>query len=785
LIKFFDNQLFKMVKDFLPARDTVTSGIVIKPHLLNRSKIKQAQPTGTRPEYTASIDTAFITGSDGGILDGYSTAYTASILTPKGEMTVIRNTQVEKINGELGGSVIDMYTGTLNADNTLKEYNQPEILYSTNTTTDDVPNPGAIPYSTWAATAPSTGVLDYYYSLTPSADYILIALKISRTSSNSVPVADTVFENIQKISVPTSTSRRTLVVLGVTEYSTYVVINVQDINVGASSLPQGPNKSIGFEPYTSLKFTNSDYNALHNNATAIANSANLQKVDYSTSPLVPVNIQAIRNNDAVKAEVQEYLYNSAGMVSSRYIGKQLKGQQLNFWQSGDSSYGRTPVIEHKTPYFCIFDYISGFSPEHNQANAIVISYIVDELGNLITPDSPEALPILKQAFPQESEVEITIQSPSIGGSEATLLGRQTILKGGARLEPILFSYTAATYLSPVYSAASKLQFDVRDTLATYDMAAQGSGTQSPTTTVNAVTTITFSNETKDDQSYYNTGTSRYTFAADTEQPVKFATTIDTEGSGIVGPSYTEPAAVEFRIERSTDGTFSAGTTSTLTSRVVVYEEATFEQVALATGYVNFNSGSSIRVSVKPLDTYLDNLLLTSRTFQAISFESGSTFVAQSDNGQGYFFATASAANNTVLTASLSLSAKYDNLFVGISGSGTQGFNTVTTPFTVQVGDEIKFNNEETKTFLVTAVQTPAQNAQQVLYITLDRKPNTSVNKDFFAIRRYVDTSNMVLMRINRVAGTQNAGVLFPEYPSDLLKVNYTRILSDLVNKGIL
>jgi hypothetical protein len=317
------------------------------------------------------------------------------------------------------------------------------------------------------------------------------------------------------------------------------------------------------------------------------------------------------------------------------------------------------------------------------------------------------------------------------------------------------------------------------------MAAQGSGTQSPTTTVNAVTTITFSNETKDDQSYYNTGTSRYTFAADTEQPVKFATTIDTEGSGIVGPSYTEPAAVEFRIERSTDGTFSAGTTSTLSSRVVVYEEATFEQVDLATGYVNFNSGSSIRVSVKPLDTYLDNLLLTSRTLQAISFESGSTFVAQSDNGQGYFFATASAANNTVLTASLSLSAKYDNLFVGISGSGTQGFNTVTTPFTVQVGDEIKFNNEETKTFLVTAVQTPAQNAEQVLYITLDRKPNTSVNKDFFAIRRYVDTSNMVLMRINRVAGTQNAGVLFPEYPSDLLKVNYTRILSDLVNKGIL
>jgi hypothetical protein len=243
--------------------------------------------------------------------------------------------------------------------------------------------------------------------------------------------------------------------------------------------------------------------------------------------------------------------------------------------------------------------------------------------------------------------------------------------------------------------------------------------------------------------------------------------------------------VEFRIERSSDGTFNAGTLSTVASRIVTYEDATFEQVKLTTGYVNYNSGSSVRVSARPLDTYLDSLLLTSRVFQAVSFESGSSYIAQSDNTQNYFFVTASAATNTVLTASLSLSSKYDNLFLGISGSNTQGFNTVTLPFTVQVGDEIKFNNDEAKVFLVTNVETPAQNAQQVLYITLDKKPNKAVNKDFFAIRRYIDTSNMVLMRINRVAGTQNAGVLFPKYPSDILKVNYTRILSDLVNKGIL
>ena len=34
LIKFYNNSLFKMIKDFVPARSSVSSGIIIKPHIL-------------------------------------------------------------------------------------------------------------------------------------------------------------------------------------------------------------------------------------------------------------------------------------------------------------------------------------------------------------------------------------------------------------------------------------------------------------------------------------------------------------------------------------------------------------------------------------------------------------------------------------------------------------------------------------------------------------------------------------------------------------------------------
>ena len=131
LIKFFDNQLFKMVKDFLPARDVTTSGIIIKPHLLNRSKVQSVQATYTRPEYTASIDTLFVTGSDGGVINEYSTAHTASVLGLLGTVTEIRNTEVEKINGELGGSLLDIYGKSLNEANVLKvSPNDPLLVYT-------------------------------------------------------------------------------------------------------------------------------------------------------------------------------------------------------------------------------------------------------------------------------------------------------------------------------------------------------------------------------------------------------------------------------------------------------------------------------------------------------------------------------------------------------------------------------------------------------------------------------------------------------------------------------
>lgn len=156
MVKFFDNQLFKMVKDFLPARDVVTSGIIIKPHMLNRSKVKSPEVTWTQPEYTASINTAFITGSNGGVLSNYSTAYSESVRTPAGTLIRVNATEEARINGEFGGSSIQSYTGSLNAANTLKKFSPTAIpLYNVSGSSNTDPAQGEV---YWQST-PTTNLL--------------------------------------------------------------------------------------------------------------------------------------------------------------------------------------------------------------------------------------------------------------------------------------------------------------------------------------------------------------------------------------------------------------------------------------------------------------------------------------------------------------------------------------------------------------------------------------------------------------------------------------------------
>ena len=126
LIKFFDNSLFKLIKDFIPARTGAATGVIVKQHLLERNRQRPAQVDYTQPEYSGSVTSLprdyqpgsieVFTGGAGGsvnVLTNLTQSWSSSILTKAGLVDQVNSSQYEFFNGEYSGSSIDVVSNKL------------------------------------------------------------------------------------------------------------------------------------------------------------------------------------------------------------------------------------------------------------------------------------------------------------------------------------------------------------------------------------------------------------------------------------------------------------------------------------------------------------------------------------------------------------------------------------------------------------------------------------------------------------------------------------------------
>jgi hypothetical protein len=138
LIKYFDNSLFKAIKSYVPARTSVTTGVIIKQHMLERNRrvpvkvnpntiIAYTPETGSvvggqstaeginSPisyrdlEITGSIDVATIGGGTGGVLDPYNVEVTQSAYFLFYSQTSPTNIPSQYTNLIRAGGVINSY----------------------------------------------------------------------------------------------------------------------------------------------------------------------------------------------------------------------------------------------------------------------------------------------------------------------------------------------------------------------------------------------------------------------------------------------------------------------------------------------------------------------------------------------------------------------------------------------------------------------------------------------------------------------------------------------------
>ena len=236
LIKFFDNSLFKMIKDFVPARTRFASGVVIKQTLLERNKYPQPQTdiNSTIAYYGSGSGNNFpiilqnievsgtvtpqwndyqpgtienFSGGTGGTFDpfngvntspygangtgpqnifGITQSWYENTITPSGSVLVLHDAQDEFYDGEFSGSVILVTTQSLaqpvplNLQSLSYNVSGSSILFNS---LQSVPPVGRINWQ--GSTYISSSYVSYFYINETSLNGINISTALSNLESGN------------------------------------------------------------------------------------------------------------------------------------------------------------------------------------------------------------------------------------------------------------------------------------------------------------------------------------------------------------------------------------------------------------------------------------------------------------------------------------------------------------------------------------------------------------------------------------------------------------------------
>jgi len=354
LIKYFDNSLFNMIKDFVPARTNLKSGITIKPHLLNRSKIVQPQVFFSSSIHNGLIDTAFIEGGTGGTFDEFNTltnpfntqSYYETIITPLGPTQSLHNDQSEFYNGELPYYPTEAFTadGDLNANNPYKYPSTLTINYNTNFYSNLSPNPvNQLDFLYLPVYNPPPGQINYWAQYTPPSQLRILALRINPIDLNGKDYSSTI-DNLISISLPVvnymnTTTTRTVPITSIyRDGNTYVATPASAVNLSAYPPGVSPLRT-GFVSFTpnppdgdngaTIIWDYYIYNPIINNTISDVKSTYIMKVELDNGSTVPSNFEQLLSGSATRADVQDSNYSSKSWSNIRYNGSRVSSYDFN------------------------------------------------------------------------------------------------------------------------------------------------------------------------------------------------------------------------------------------------------------------------------------------------------------------------------------------------------------------------------------------------------------------------------------------------------------------------
>jgi hypothetical protein len=549
-----------------------------------------------------------------------------------------------------------------------------------------------------------------------------------------------------------------------------------------TSEPTGSSKELVVEPYLTSPFYGTNCDVTYGNASQPVTNQFLQDIDYGDGVITPVNNEAIINNTATKGTVPESFFTVKSILNPTYESvntvSEYNKEESAFTTKDNfnlpiniGTYGQTPSVTLNQSLVAYCDWIGGTTPELNNKVAAHIKYLINENGDAISPNlSPTTVKDVQNNFTKGKSIEVSLIDPTAGSGMQVLNGNKEILKGGYRVEPVLYSQI------PNSPFSSSITLETSSLIPVTDVRNSAIRNLSQTATAGASNTLICTTELFDFVSSYEPTTGVYTVQSATVESgvdLIFRTQLVLSAPGTAG------GLMDIRIENITTG------------ELVVQENRT-----------HFGSGHSpVEYQFDISGTVLNNKLVAGHVYKVLvdlsnfgptsgTISSGATFEtsqipsATTDaliTGSMWEF---SASRQDVLTSTNNtLNQSYN--FLKQEPIPNSGFNNTQFLFTIEPGDQFRFQNDESKTYNVINVITPDQEPEGKIKIFLDRNISTSVNKDYFLIRRFVDDGSYIIFDENKPAGASGAAFIKPRFVTNILDKDVDQFIQDLKSKNLL
>jgi hypothetical protein len=467
IIKYYDNALFKMIKDYVPVRSSLTTGIVIKQHILERNKypVPQVNTYTTTSFYGSgstpniSWDTPFvfqnieitgspiqmytISGSTGGTMPdlfgltqsfytgnnvvNITQSWTGSTPSLLGPVTFTESTQTEFYDGELSGSYIQVDNGELNEDNPYKMASTQILLYNTTGSNNTNPGPGEIYWNIAQGFTPAGALLFTNYVDELYINEIDLNGINIQTALSNFNIGDTIqFRVSGTMQDPTDPFNFTIInkniispIISISPvaqfiwrirlpYSNNTLIN-NDTNTFNTVFGNFPNSPVLLNPFINEteNFNNSSFNPVINNAVISRPNDHFFDVDFSSNAITAVNRNVIISASRGTGSATPSTVPASNYTTARIANPRYNGCENTSPNINVGYENQLPSVENLTRFGLYYTDASGTNPEIPAVTAFQIKFMFDEFGNVFTPNlSSSYYGDLLSSFPANSQVTV-------------------------------------------------------------------------------------------------------------------------------------------------------------------------------------------------------------------------------------------------------------------------------------------------------------------------------------------------------------------------------------------